>query len=344
MSGDSSRLLNVFLSRRSIRKFSSKPVREADVRKIAEVGQCAPTACNLQTYSIVWVRDAKLRENVLDAYGISGSIRTAPVVFVICADVRRLGKVLDYLGYDHCLKHGYGYSIKLMSIMDASFVAENMTMAAECLGLGSVFVGSALASDEAIKALELPRGVLPLSLLCVGYPDEQPPSRPRWLLSSVLHVNHYRDPAEHEMEAFLKHMNDGLKKEGYYKKYGNRGPRLPLFKPYKTQNSLQAYEERRCGNNASSEENWFSSRRSRIKQGPKNVWSHNELASSATLSLICLNIFSVYPWGKKYGSSMFHTTILFLHSGHLLKTMSLCLGSIAMMRSYSSRSFSFKLS
>ena len=117
----------MFLSRKSIRRFSSKAVREVDVRKIVEVGQRAPTACNLQTYSVVWVRDAKLREKVLNACGVSGSIGNAPVIFVICADVRRLGKVLDYLGYDHCLKHGYGYSIKLMSIMDASFMAENMT-------------------------------------------------------------------------------------------------------------------------------------------------------------------------------------------------------------------------
>ena len=224
MTSDSSRLLNIFLRRRSIRKFSSKPVREVDVRKIVEVGQRAPTACNLQTYSVVWVKDAKPREKVLDACGVSGSIVNAPIVFVICADVRRLSKVLDYLGYDHCLKHGYGYSIKLMSIMDASFMAENMTVAAECLGLGSVFVGSALANDEVIKTLKLPRGVLPLTLLCVGYPDEQPPTRPRWPLSSVLHIDHHRDPAEHEMKAFLKHMDHELKKEGYYQKYGNRGP------------------------------------------------------------------------------------------------------------------------
>jgi len=224
MARSSSRLLNIFLRRRSIRKFSSKPVREVDVQKIVEVGQCAPTACNLQTYSVVWVKDVKLREKVLDACGVSGSIRNAPVVFVICADVRRLSKVLGYLNYDHCFKHGYGYSIKLMSVMDASFMAENMTMAAECLGLGSVFVGSALANDEVIKTLKLPKGVLPLTLLCVGYPDEQPPTRPRWSLPSVLHIDYYRDPAEHEMDAFLKHMDNKLKKEGYYKKYGDRGP------------------------------------------------------------------------------------------------------------------------
>jgi nitroreductase len=243
MTSLSSRLLNTFLNRRSIRKFSSKPVKEADVRKIVEVGQRAPTACNLQTYSIVWVRNAKLREKVLDACGVFGTIRTAPIVFVICADVRRLARVLDYLNYDHCLKHGYGYSIKLMSIMDASFVAENMTMAAESLGLGSVFVGSAFANDKVIKALKLPSGVLPLTLLCVGYPDEQPPRRPRWALSSILHVDYYQDPAEHEIEAFLKHMDHELRKEGYYQKYVNRGPNYRYSNHIKRKTTIRSVKK-----------------------------------------------------------------------------------------------------
>lgn len=218
----SSKLLGLFSSRRSIRRFSTKHVREVDVQKIVEVGQRAPTACNLQTYSVIWVRDMKLREKVWDACGISGSIRNAPILFVICADVRRLGKVLDHLGYDHCLKRGYGYSIKIMSIIDASLAAENMTMAAECLGLGSVFVGSAFANDGVIKALKIPKGVLPLTLLCVGHLGEQPPIRPRWPLSSTLQVDTYRDPTEHEMESFLKHMDHELEKEGYYQNYANR--------------------------------------------------------------------------------------------------------------------------
>jgi len=239
MTSNPSKLLDLFLSRRSIRKFGSKPVKESDVKKIVEVGQRAPTACNLQTYSVVWVKDAELKEKVWNACGVSGSIKDAPVVFLICADVRRLGKVLDHLGYDHCLKHGYGYSIKLLSIMDASFVAENMTMAAECLGLGSVFVGSALANDKVIKALKLPKGVLPLTLLCVGYPDEQPPTRPRWALSSVLHRDNYNDPSEREMEAFLKHMDSELQEEGYYRKYGVRGPKYRYSNHIRSKTALK---------------------------------------------------------------------------------------------------------
>jgi len=123
--------LDLFIGRRSIRKFSSKPVEEVDVRMIIEAGQRAPTACNLQTYSVVWVRDKKLKEQVLDACEVSGTIREAPIVLAICADIRRLSEVANFLNYNHCFKHGHGNWLKLMSIMDTCFFAENMIMAAE---------------------------------------------------------------------------------------------------------------------------------------------------------------------------------------------------------------------
>jgi len=223
MSESSLGQLNLFLYRRSIRKFSSKPVKDADVHRIVEAGKRAPTACNFQTYSVIWIKNAKLKEKVYDACGRFDSIKEAPIVFVICADVRRLGRVLDYLGSDHCFKHDQGYFFKLLSIMDACFLAENMTMAAESLGLGSVYIGLAFANDKVIKALKLPKGVLPLTLLCIGYAEEEPPIRPRWSLSSILLVDSYRDPTGEEVKTFLQHMDEELKKEEYYKKYTKHG-------------------------------------------------------------------------------------------------------------------------
>jgi len=220
-------LLRLLYSRRTIRKFKVESVAEEVVLRIIETGQRAPSACNLQTYTVVWVKDSEQKEKVWDTCGVPKSIRDAPVVFVICADVRRLAKALDYLHHDHCLKHGYGYALKLMGIIDASLAAENMTIAAECYGLGSVFIGSALKNEIVIEALGLPKGVLPLTLLCIGHPDEEPPTRPRLPLSTIMHVDSYRDPSNREIELFLKHMDSELEKEGYYRKYAKRKP--PYF-------------------------------------------------------------------------------------------------------------------
>ena len=222
MRENASQLLQVLFERKSIRNFKTTPIADKIAEKIVETGQRAPSACNLQTYSIVWVKDTEKREKVCNACFVPDAVRKAPLLFVICADLRRLTKVLEYLGHDHCLKHGQGYAIKLMSIIDATLVAENITIAAECYGLGSVFIGSALANKKVIKTLGLPKGVLPLTLLCAGYSDEQPPTRPRWPLKSIIYVDQYREVAEKEIESFLEHMDLVLDKEGYYRKYGGR--------------------------------------------------------------------------------------------------------------------------
>jgi len=219
---NASQLLQILFDRKSIRKFRSTPIADSVAKKIVEMGQRAPSACNLQTYSVIWVKDGEIREKAWNACFVPNAIRKAPLLFVICADIRRLIKVLDYLDHDHCLKHGQGYAKKLMSIIDATLVAENMTIAAECYGLGSLFIGSALANKKVVQALSLPKGVLPLTLLCIGYPDEQPPTRPRWPLKSILHVDKYRDVAKKEIESFLKHMDLVLVEEGYYQKYSGR--------------------------------------------------------------------------------------------------------------------------
>jgi len=243
MTESGAQFLQLLFGRRTIRKFRVESVDEQVVLKIVEAGQRAPSACNLQTYTVVWIKDAEQKAKVWEACGVPKSIRDAPVVFVICGDVRRLVKTLDYLHYDHCLKHGYGYSLKLLSIVDASLAAENMTIAAECYGLGSVFIGSALANKVVIEALKLPKGVFPLTLLCIGYPDEEPPTRPRLPLSAIMHVDNYREPTNEETKLFLKHMDSELEKEGYYSKYGRRKPPYFYRDHIKGKTSLTFFEK-----------------------------------------------------------------------------------------------------
>jgi len=231
--------LKVLSNRKTIRKFRTTSVTDNIAEKIVETGQRAPSACNLQTYSIVWVKNGEIKEKICDTCFVPDAIRKASLLFVICADLRRLTKVLDYLGYDHCLKHGQGYALKIMSIIDATLLAENMTIAAECHGLGSVFIGSALANKKLIKTLNLPKGVLPLTLLCVGFPDEQPPTRPRLPLKSILHIDQYKDVAEREIESFLNHMDLALDKEEYYRKYSRKPPSYRYRDHIKSKTALE---------------------------------------------------------------------------------------------------------
>ena len=113
-------VLDVIMNRRTIRKFKSKPVPEELVLKIVEAGQRAPTACSLQTYTIIWVKAEAKRKALCEACGKQQFILEAPVTLTICADVRKLIDIAKIGGNATSLERGFGYAIKLFAIIDAA--------------------------------------------------------------------------------------------------------------------------------------------------------------------------------------------------------------------------------
>jgi len=204
-------VMDAILNRRSIRKYLDKPVPEEIVMKIVEAGQRAPCGCSLQKYSIIWVKNEEKRKILWENCRKYPFILEAPVTLAICADLRNLVRMTNKLEIKSHIENEVNLlSIKhkLKSIFDAGLVAENMTIAAESYGLGSVFIGSAFANLKVIETLNIPSGVFPLCLLCIGYPDEDPPLRPRLPSYSVLFVDEYKDLTKEEIENAAQHMNE----------------------------------------------------------------------------------------------------------------------------------------
>jgi nitroreductase len=140
----------------------------------------------------------------------------APTWIIICADLARQLKLFKVLK----VKTKFGPLGKLIpSIVDAALTAQNMVVAAEALGLGTVFIGSVWDSMKKIaEILKVPRNVLPLLILCLGYPDEAPPKRPRWPREVVLHVNCYVMPSRKLMQEYYKKANKQLVEMRYFSK------------------------------------------------------------------------------------------------------------------------------
>lgn len=207
--------LNFILQRRSIRKFKQKKVPQELINLICEAGQRAPTACGMQAYSFILINDRKIREAIFEAIGKQECMEQAPVWILICADMARQLELFQILG----VKTEFGELGKLLpSVIDAALAAENMVIAAEALGLGSVFIGTVWEAMKRIaEILRLPANVLPLILLCLGYPDENPPLRPRWPLEAVLHVNTYKMPSNALMKQYYDEANRQLVEMQYFR-------------------------------------------------------------------------------------------------------------------------------
>ena len=149
-------LLEVILSRRSIRSYENKEIPQEILRQILEAGRQAPSAANRQTIRFVVVTDSEAK-NELSKSLFGKHIKNAPVVIVGCADEKSLltGK---------------------WASVDTTIALQNIVIAAWTFGIGSCWIGS-FSEEKVKKLLEIPDKWKVVALLTLGYPEEQPKAK-----------------------------------------------------------------------------------------------------------------------------------------------------------------------
>ena len=95
-----------------------------------------------------------------------------------------------------------------------------MILAAEALGYGSTILDYPLVYPrEFSRVFQLPRGVTPLILLCVGERGESPPLRPRLPLELIFFRDRYREASDDVLGGYLRRLEEAMKREDYVRKY-----------------------------------------------------------------------------------------------------------------------------
>ncbi|MFC7620885.1 NADPH-dependent oxidoreductase [Microlunatus sp. GCM10028923] len=185
-------VLRTQLGHRSVRAFRPDPVAEPVLSTILVAAQSAPTSSNLQPWSVVVVTDPERKRRLATAAGNQDFIAEAPVFLVWLADyarIEQLGASLDRP------TEGLEFTDSaLIAFVDAALAAQNATLAAESLGLGTVFVGAVRNRPEAFRTeLSLPHRVFPLFGTAIGHPDPDRPAqvKPRLPLGAVVHRERY---------------------------------------------------------------------------------------------------------------------------------------------------------
>jgi nitroreductase len=176
---------------RSIRLFRADPLPEGTIQRLMAEAQRAPTDATGQMYSFVRVLDRGRRRRIAELSGDQQHVLDAAEFLVTCADVHRLVRVLELHGR---VPGEYPATGLHFAVIDATLATQRLIDAAEAIGLGTVCIGGILNGvEELIELLALPRGVLPLFGLCLGWPGEAPVARPRVALTSVLHADTYHE-------------------------------------------------------------------------------------------------------------------------------------------------------
>lgn len=180
------------LARRSVRRFGPRPVTDDELAALIAAAQSAPTSSNLQPWSVIAVRSPDRRARLAELAGNQPFIAQAPLFLVWIADLgraRRLARraatevaAADYL------------ETTVIGFVDTALAAQNAVLAAESLGLGSVFVGAVRNRPEEVAAeLRLPPHTVAAFGLAVGEPDpaERAAVKPRLPQAAVLHHETY---------------------------------------------------------------------------------------------------------------------------------------------------------
>ena len=193
---------DILLYRRTIRKYSSEPVDDKLLNELIEMGCRASTTGNMQVYSIIVTRDMKMKEALAPLHFNQKMITGAPVVLTFCADFNRFNRWCRMNnaepGYDNFLSFMTG-------AIDALLVAQTVCIAAESKGLGICYLGTTTYNaHKIIDLLQLPKGVVPVTTVTLGWPDEKPEQVDRLPLMGVIHNEIYKDYSDEDLKELYR--------------------------------------------------------------------------------------------------------------------------------------------
>ena len=160
--------LDLLLSHRSVRGYRPDPLPAGGLESLVAAAQSAATSSNLQVWSLVTVTDPRKKAALAEIAGGQKHIEQCPVFLLWVADLARSQRIgaaagVEVAGTDY-------FETFLVAAIDAALAAQNATVAAESLGLSTVYIG-AMRNDPARVAelVGLPAGTMVVFGLCVGY-------------------------------------------------------------------------------------------------------------------------------------------------------------------------------
>ncbi|MGN0998479.1 MAG: nitroreductase family protein [Faecousia sp.] len=152
--------LEAIFSRKSVRKYSGRRISDQDLHTILLAGMSGPSCVNARDWSFLVVRDREMLSRMAQANGNPAKpLLGADVGILICGDLERaFPRAREYW------------------VIDGSIAAQNMTLAAHALGIGSVWLGTWPQMDRVERQADLfrlPEHIVPHSILAFGYAAEE---------------------------------------------------------------------------------------------------------------------------------------------------------------------------
>lgn len=186
--------------RRSIRKYSDKEVSGELLTRLLKEAERTQTMGNLQLYSVIVTRSEEKKRQLAPAHFNQPMVTGAPVVLTFCADFRRTTRWAE----ERKATPGYDNFISFVNAAsDTLLYTQTFCNLADEEGLGYCYLGTTIyMPQQIIEVLQLPRLVMPVATITLGWPDENPPLSDRLPIEAIVHDETYNDYTADRIDRF----------------------------------------------------------------------------------------------------------------------------------------------
>lgn len=192
-------VIDLLKAHRSIRKYQDRQVDQKVIEELIRAGQCAATSSFIQACSVIQVNDPTTRQEISRVAADQKYVIEAPVFLVFCADMQRHKLACDM----HQAEMLSGYTEQFLTAsVDCALFAQNLLVAAESIGLGGCYIGAIRNNIARVdELLSLPEKVYPVFGMCLGYPAQDPETKPRLPVEVILKQETYDDKKDRDLIA-----------------------------------------------------------------------------------------------------------------------------------------------
>ncbi|MCK4922911.1 MAG: nitroreductase family protein [Bacteroidales bacterium] len=194
--------MDTIFKHRSVRKYKTDNIPAEILEKIVEAGSRASTTGNMQVYSIIISKEKEQKEKLWEAHFKQDMVKSAPVHLTFCADFNRFS---EWCKQREAIP-GYNNFLSFMTAtIDAILASQNVVLEAEAHDLGACYLGTATYNaDKIIDILQLPKLVVPVAAIVLGYPDEDPLLTDRLPMEAILHSERYKTFTSKRIDSIYK--------------------------------------------------------------------------------------------------------------------------------------------
>ncbi|MBN2892589.1 MAG: nitroreductase family protein [Bacteroidales bacterium] len=199
-------MIDAIFKHRSIRKYKNTPISDDVLNKILEAAIRGSNTGNMQLYSVIVTKDEEIKKQLWESHFKQNMVVEAPVILTFVADINRFHKWCELrnagIAYDNFL---WFYN----ATIDAVIAAQNACVEAEANDLGICYLGTTTyMAENIIKILDLPKGVVPVTTVVVGHPDENPSLTDRLPFDAVVFNEKYSEQTSEQInELFYEKEN-----------------------------------------------------------------------------------------------------------------------------------------